>query len=260
MQMVHCTNCDQLTGFKRSLGFGTFFAVLLTAGFWLLVIPFYPVRCIKCGHTRGDVDATAKYIIAAAGVIVVVVVLWISHNVSENASTGNGERAPVIVVPPSDTTKSETQVQTQKNLPPAYMVGQQFSIGYWHYICNRAYWTPILASNPYSMERANADFVVVDLTIRNDDTSASTRPPFHLMDEKGRTYDESAVGMMSGGFFSVLETLNPGVSKRGQIAFDVPPDRQYFLIVSGGIESGKAAIVLLPMSSPAGQQAQSQTQ
>jgi hypothetical protein len=202
--------------------------------------------------------------ITAAGMIAFVLGLWISHNISENSSMSNSERAPkavpVVDVPPSDTSESKSQDQIQKNLPPAYMIGQQFSVGYWHYICNRAYWTPILASSPYSMERANADFVVVDLTIRNDDTSASARPPLHLTDEKGRTYDESTAGMMSSGFFSVLETLNPGVSKRGSIAFDVPPDRQYFLIASGGMESDKTAIVLLPMSSPPGRQPQSQTQ
>jgi len=258
MQMVHCPNCDQLTGFKRSLGFGTFFAVLLTAGLWLFVIPFYPVRCIKCGHTRVDADADTKYIIIAAGVIVAVVGLWISHKSSKNSSEPN--TAPVVVVPPPDTTESEMRAQAQKNLPPAYMVGQEFSVGYWHYICNRVYWTPFLGSNPYSMERANGDFVVVDLTIRNDDASASTRPPFHLMDEKGRSYDESAAGYDDQRIFSVLETLNPGVSKRGSIAFDVPPDRQYFLVVSGGIESGKAAIVLLPSSAPTGRQSPSQTQ
>ncbi len=96
------------------------------------------------------------------------------------------------------------------------------------------------------MERANAEFVVIDVTARNDDTSSSTLPPFHLMDKDGRTYDQSSAGTFSAGFFSVLEGLNPGVSKRGNVAFDVPPDRQYFLVVSGGIESDKRALVPLP--------------
>ena len=52
MQMIQCPNCARLTGFKRALGFGTFFMVLLTAGLWLLVIPFYPARCITCSLTR----------------------------------------------------------------------------------------------------------------------------------------------------------------------------------------------------------------
>ena len=44
MQMTNCPNWGRLTGFKRSLGFGTFFMVLLTFGFWLLAVPFCPLR------------------------------------------------------------------------------------------------------------------------------------------------------------------------------------------------------------------------
>lgn len=54
MEMIYCPNCAKLTGFKRALGFGTFFMVLLTLGLWLLVIPLYPARCINCGLTRGS--------------------------------------------------------------------------------------------------------------------------------------------------------------------------------------------------------------
>ena len=53
MQINSCPNCGKLTGFKRSLGVGTLVMVLLTCGFWLLTIPFYPVRCMSCGVTRG---------------------------------------------------------------------------------------------------------------------------------------------------------------------------------------------------------------
>jgi hypothetical protein len=36
-------------GHKRALGWGTFFAVILTGGLWLLTLLFYPSRCIVCG-------------------------------------------------------------------------------------------------------------------------------------------------------------------------------------------------------------------
>jgi len=138
--------------------------------------------------------------------------------------------------------------QVQDNPTQAYKIGQQFSVGYWSYLIHRAYWTPALGADLYSMERANAEFVVIDMTVRNDDTSASTLPQFQLKDAEGRTYSESSAGMASQGFFSVLEQLNPGVSKRGNIAFDVPPGRQYSLIASGGIESGEQVSVTLPKS------------
>jgi hypothetical protein len=52
MQMRHCSNCCKETGHKRALGFGTFFGVVITGGFWLLALPFYPVRCIVCGKSN----------------------------------------------------------------------------------------------------------------------------------------------------------------------------------------------------------------
>jgi hypothetical protein len=52
MQMIHCPNCGRPSGFKRALGFGTLFMVLITCGLWLLVIPLYPARCMNCGLRR----------------------------------------------------------------------------------------------------------------------------------------------------------------------------------------------------------------
>ena len=52
MKVYYCHNCQKTTGYKRSLGWGTFFGGLFTLGISLLFIPFYPKRCIICG---GDV-------------------------------------------------------------------------------------------------------------------------------------------------------------------------------------------------------------
>jgi hypothetical protein len=57
MKFSHCTNCEKDTGHKRALGWGTFFAVILTAGGWFFVIPFYPIRCIACG--KGEISLPA---------------------------------------------------------------------------------------------------------------------------------------------------------------------------------------------------------
>lgn len=54
MEMIFCPNCQKLTGYKRAIGFGTFFAVVLTAGLWLLALPFYPKRCIVCGLAKSE--------------------------------------------------------------------------------------------------------------------------------------------------------------------------------------------------------------
>ncbi len=154
----------------------------------------------------------------------------------------------------TDTLQSSVQGTTDSS--QTYQLGQQFSVGYWTYDVHGAYWTPVLGSDLYTMNQANGEFVVVDVTVRNNDTSSSTLPPFQLADDEGRTYDESSAGSLSPGYFSVLESLNPGVSKRGEVAFDVPPGRQYVLVLSGGFESGKQAFVSLPTSTSGGKQTQ----
>jgi hypothetical protein len=67
----------------------------------------------------------------------------------------------------------------------------------------------------------------------------------YLLDSAGRKYDSSTAGMFSDGFFRLLDSLNPSVKKRGLVAFDVPSDQEYTLLVSGGFRSGDEAIVPL---------------
>ena len=49
MKVAFCSNCGKETGHQRKLGFGTLFTVICTIGWWLLVLPFYPKRCVICG-------------------------------------------------------------------------------------------------------------------------------------------------------------------------------------------------------------------
>jgi hypothetical protein len=85
----------------------------------------------------------------------------------------------------------------------------------------------------------------VDLAIRNNDKSASTLPPMKLLDVAGREYDESSKGIFVERSFGMLKSLNPGVSSRGYVVFDVPPGK-YVLKLSGGYTSGENALVELP--------------
>jgi hypothetical protein len=54
MQISHCANCGKSTGHKRNIGIGTLLGALVTCGFSLLAVPFYPKRCILCGVTEGS--------------------------------------------------------------------------------------------------------------------------------------------------------------------------------------------------------------
>ena len=52
MATKYCVNCDRVVESKRQIGVGTFIMVLLTAGFWLLLIPAYSKRCPICKGTN----------------------------------------------------------------------------------------------------------------------------------------------------------------------------------------------------------------
>ena len=94
MEMIFCPNCGQLRGFKRALGFGTLFMVLITFGLWLLMIPLYPARCIACGLTRGsafweNLRSNPRGAITFSSVVAVLVcalfvVSWFSKSSPDN--------------------------------------------------------------------------------------------------------------------------------------------------------------------------------
>src|SRR5712692_6682131 len=89
MEIIFCPNCNKLTGYKRSLGFGTFFAVVLTAGFWLLVVPFYPKRCITCGLGKSEtVPWTQTWRAPALACLAVVLLALLYGYVGDRFSHG----------------------------------------------------------------------------------------------------------------------------------------------------------------------------
>ena len=127
-----------------------------------------------------------------------------------------------------------------------HAIGETVSVGYWTYRCNGAQWMSSLGSDFGSVEQPDAAYLVVDLTIRNDDRTASTRPPMKLIDTQGREFSESSKEYILDREIDDLKELNPGVSTRGYILFDVPPEGKYQLEVSGGFESDEYRFIDIP--------------
>ena len=127
-----------------------------------------------------------------------------------------------------------------------HAIGDSVSAGYWTYRCNGTQWMSLLASDFGSMEQPDAAYLVVDITIRNDDRSASTRPPMKLIDSQGREFSESSKEYVLSRSIGTLKELNPSVSSRGYVLFDVPPQGKYVLRVSGGFESDDFKLIDLP--------------
>jgi len=159
-----------------------------------------------------------------------------------------------------DQGQQQAPVQTSSATEPApkHRIGETFSVGYWSYRCNGARWQPALYSGYDHFERPDAAFLLVDLWIRNDDRTASTLPPFKLLDAQGREYEESSKALLMEGSFDPLKDLNPSVSSHGYAVFDVPQG-EYALEVSGGFKSQESALVEL-WSEPKQQPSQEPTQ
>jgi hypothetical protein len=101
-------------------------------------------------------------------------------------------------------------------------------------------------------EYPDAMFLYVNLAARNNDRTASILPPLKLVDNKGREYEGSSKPVLSFSHssegeapFSVLTSLNPGVTTHGYVVFDVPRGK-YALKLSGGFRSEEYELVDLP--------------
>jgi hypothetical protein len=141
--------------------------------------------------------------------------------------------------------QTDTQRQSVESAPAlvAHSVGETFTVGYWTYVVNGANSQAWLPDMGRMKACDSGNCFVINLTVRNDDTTSSTRPVVKLVDGAGREFSETDT--WSDAQLSQLQQLNPGVSKRGYIYFDAPSGR-YQLKVSGGYESGKDALVDLP--------------
>jgi hypothetical protein len=104
MEMIFCPNCQKLTGYKRALGFGTFFAVVFTAGFWLVPLLFYPKRCINCGLTKSD--SVSWHRTWRLPVLVFLAIVAILYSVTENRDQEISESHPARIVKGPDYNES----------------------------------------------------------------------------------------------------------------------------------------------------------
>jgi hypothetical protein len=83
--------------------------------------------------------------------------------------------------------------------------------------------------------KADVKFLVVEISITNTSRSASRAPVYyvHLKDSEGREYAEKAI-WVGGAAQGILggKTVNPDMSVRQRLIFDVPQKEGYSLLFS----------------------------
>lgn len=183
-------------------------------------------KCPHCG-------ASYKKGFGCLGWTIIVLGGLIGLSIIGNAlKTGNNSA--------SSNTPAKATAEKQKQ---EYKMGETINIGYTSYAVWKAWFSSRLSDNEYLDEKPDALYLFVDLTVRNDDKKARTIPPFKLIDENGAEYETTSKAFAVEGALGMLDSLNPGVEKRGFIVFDVPKDHTYKLEISGGYWSGEKTFV-----------------
>jgi hypothetical protein len=111
----------------------------------------------------------------------------------------------------------------------------------------KAFYRNKLSDNQFLNQAPDATYLFVELTVRNDDKQARTIAPFKLVDENGSEYETSSKAWSVDGGIGILHSLNPSVSKKGYIVFDVPRGKRYKLKITGGYWSSDEALVDLAL-------------
>jgi hypothetical protein len=184
---------------------------------------------------RSGLGAILAFIFLVVGLLFVVFAI--------NGSSSNHDGDNKTTETDNASTVEPTTVEPQSTKEKTGYIGETVQVGYWSYRINGSQWLPFLDSYG-TMERPDAAFLVLDISARNDDRTASTLPPIKLINEAGQEFSESSAGAMSSGFFGPLKELNPGVTSRGMVAFDVPQGAYMVLLPGGFTSSAKFKVEL----------------
>jgi Domain of unknown function (DUF4352) len=159
-----------------------------------------------------------------AGIIALGVVVSIFSGDSEETSGGTGGTEKV----------AEKKEETKE-----YKIGEEVAVGNLAYVVNGVEETNKLSSI-LGEKTTEGKFVVVDLTVKNNDKEARIidGEMFRIIGSDGTEYssnlDADTYVNDDIGFF--LQEVNPKMSKTGKVVFEVPADETgYKLQVSSGL-------------------------
>jgi hypothetical protein len=129
-------------------------------------------------------------------------------------------------------------------------VGDQIEVGDFSYVVNKAMYKKTVGGE-YSSKTADGIFLIVNVTFRNNDKEEHTLDNsfFKLTDAAGTEFSSSTEGEtaleMSDNATLFMKQCPPHIAKTGYLIFEVPKKDVYDIHLSGGLWSGKTAVVKL---------------
>jgi hypothetical protein len=88
---------------------------------------------------------------------------------------------------PTSNSSSSSAAKTGVLAPKQYYIGDNVAVGYWSYRINGIQWRSSFGEE-LNVERPDAQFLVLDLSVRNNDKTVSTLPPIKLVNAAGQEF------------------------------------------------------------------------
>jgi hypothetical protein len=97
---------------------------------------------------------------------------------------------------------------------PIHQIGDTIHVSCWIYRVNGYTRTPYIGDG-FLGQKADAEYMSVYLSIRNEDRTESTLPRIVLVDDQGRGFEQSSRSFLLRNSFSILKSLNPRLKAEG---------------------------------------------
>ncbi|WP_066248528.1 DUF4352 domain-containing protein [Neobacillus drentensis] len=141
------------------------------------------------------------------------------------------------------TKKAEEKKKADAAKKATYKVGNKFKVGDFEYVITSIKEDRVIKSDNQFIKNKETQgkFAIIDFTVMNLDKEARMVDSslFLIKDSKDREYEPMVDGdimMLLGDSNLFLEDVNPGLSRKGKIVFELPTDvKSYSLEVSSGV-------------------------
>ena len=197
-------------------GIGTFTESILAGVFMLLagIIILPPFN--KMLEEKANLKLTTWL-----KIIIVLVLLMFSGMALPNTSSDNSNSGTLA---PTDNSGAQTIPSTETTTP--YSLGQTFTFGEFNYKYTNMQTKSYVGEYLYGTlmgDEPNGIYLIFDVEIENIGNEANyINDAIYIIDSQGREYEQDDSAWIYLDDNIVFDELNPGLTKKGQIIFDVP--------------------------------------
>lgn len=127
----------------------------------------------------------------------------------------------------SETNSQSNSVNVPENTIQTYSLGDKFVLENFAYTFTNLEKTSFVG-NEYFGDEANGEFLIFDVSVENVGNEADyINNEIYLIDNQGREFEQDDDAWIYLDDNLIFEELNPGLTKKGQIIFDVPENSNY---------------------------------